>query len=159
LYLFVLRRKRAGRALPTEGVILWSMIAALVLLGTGVPQEGKVQGSVEYAEAREARERLLPVAVRTVGLLPGPGGPLFAAAALAPDRHAPAKRGATLMRQVWKFEPPSPSMIDSSPVVVGNRVYIGVIHDPAIEPTGALYCLDRESGRQLWRFNAGGTMK
>jgi len=45
-----------------------------------------------------------------------------------------------------------PSRTESSPLVVGNRVYFG-------SEDGTVYALDRRSGRQLWTFHAGGAVK
>jgi outer membrane protein assembly factor BamB len=47
----------------------------------------------------------------------------------------------------------------SSPVVDGDRVYIGVVFPSAFGGSGAVYCVDRTSGKEIWMFNAGGDMK
>jgi outer membrane protein assembly factor BamB len=41
--------------------------------------------------------------------------------------------------------------VDSSPVVVGQRVFFG-------SSDGRIYGLDIETGRQLWHFEAGGAV-
>src|SRR5262249_34682914 len=43
-------------------------------------------------------------------------------------------------------------------LVDGDRVYVGVVHGSAFR-TGAVYCLDRATGKPLWAFNNGGQMK
>jgi outer membrane protein assembly factor BamB len=41
--------------------------------------------------------------------------------------------------------------VDGSPVVVGDRVFIGSVD-------GRLYALDVSSGREVWRFETGGAL-
>jgi outer membrane protein assembly factor BamB len=63
-------------------------------------------------------------------------------------------------RVAWRFRPPvERCWIASSPVVDGDRVYVGVVLPSAFKGTGAVYCLDRLSGKELWTFNDGGDMK
>ena len=45
-----------------------------------------------------------------------------------------------------------PSRSESSPLVLGNRVYFG-------SEDGTLYALDKRSGRQLWTYHASGAIK
>ena len=47
----------------------------------------------------------------------------------------------------WKFA--TRAKVDSSPVVVGNRVFVGA-------GDGRLYALDRAKGEKLWEYEAGG---
>jgi outer membrane protein assembly factor BamB len=61
-------------------------------------------------------------------------------------------------RVVWRFKPATPCWIASSPLVDGDLVYVGVVHGSAFR-TGAVYCLDRATGKPLWVFNNGGKMK
>jgi outer membrane protein assembly factor BamB len=42
--------------------------------------------------------------------------------------------------------------VDSSPVIVGNRVFVG-------SDDGRLYALDLASGRSVWEFRAGSGIK
>ncbi len=77
-----------------------------------------------------------------------------------------AKKGAELVRQVWKFTPQGQSDMASTPVVVGKRVYLGVIHFTAFEKIGRVYCLESyldeqgvEKVREVWRFDHNGKMK
>lgn len=60
---------------------------------------------------------------------------------------------------VWTFDLPDKGAVASSPVVVGERVYIAAAHDNAFRPYGALYCLDRATGKPVWAFNNGKKMK
>ena len=50
-------------------------------------------------------------------------------------------------RELWKFA--TKAKVDSSPVVVGNRVFVG-------SSDGRLYSLDRATGKLLWDYEAGG---
>jgi outer membrane protein assembly factor BamB len=121
--LFPDRRRTTRASLPTQGVILWAMVAVCAFLTTGgVPGRAEV-----------GRDLSTPVATN--------------------------QRGASLLRQVWSFQPAGRSDIASSPVVAGNHVYVGVIRRNAFEQLGELSCLDRETGKEIWRFDNGGTMK
>jgi outer membrane protein assembly factor BamB len=60
---------------------------------------------------------------------------------------------------VWKFDLPDKGAVASSPLVVGERVYIAAAHDSVFRPYGALYCLDRSTGKANWSFNNGKKMK
>jgi outer membrane protein assembly factor BamB len=53
----------------------------------------------------------------------------------------------------WAFRLPSRGSISSSPIVVGDRVYIAAAYDHSFKPWGALHCLDRETGKQIWAFD------
>jgi outer membrane protein assembly factor BamB len=60
---------------------------------------------------------------------------------------------------VWKFEPQDAGTIASSPLVAGDRVYIAAAHGGVFEKYGRLYCLDRASGKEVWRFDDDHGMK
>jgi outer membrane protein assembly factor BamB len=60
---------------------------------------------------------------------------------------------------VWTFEQPERGSIVSSPFVSDDRVYIPAIQDNGLSPTGAVYCLDRATGKPLWKFDDGGAMQ
>ncbi|HWG43059.1 MAG TPA: PQQ-binding-like beta-propeller repeat protein, partial [Gemmataceae bacterium] len=63
-------------------------------------------------------------------------------------------------RVAWRFRPPvERCWMASSPVVEGDRVYIGVVLPSAFGGAGAVYCVDRRTGKELWMFNEGGEMK
>ena len=59
---------------------------------------------------------------------------------------------------LWTFEPPQRGAMLSSPCVDGERISIGVIRDVGLASYGALYCLNRQTGKVLWSFDDGGTM-
>jgi outer membrane protein assembly factor BamB len=69
----------------------------------------------------------------------------------------PGARGRTPSR-VWTFEPVERGAIVSSPLVAGGHVYVSVIHDAPLSASGAVYCLDRRTGKPLWRFDDDGRM-
>jgi PQQ-like domain len=59
---------------------------------------------------------------------------------------------------VWTFEPPERGAIVSSPLVTGRHIYVAIIHDAGLSTHGALYCLDRQTGKRLWHFDDDGQM-
>jgi outer membrane protein assembly factor BamB len=64
------------------------------------------------------------------------------------------------VRVVWRFRPPAERCwFASSPLVHGERVYIGAIMPNVFRPGGALYCLDRATGTLVWSFNDHGHIK
>ncbi len=56
-------------------------------------------------------------------------------------------------RLVWTFTAPGKGDIASTPVVVGERIYLGIAHPFVYNPYGALYCLDRATGKEVWHFD------
>jgi outer membrane protein assembly factor BamB len=74
------------------------------------------------------------------------------------DREA-GTEGARPGGFVWKFEPQDPGTIASSPLVAGDRVYVAAAHGGVFEKYGRLYCLDRATGKELWRFDDDQGMK
>jgi outer membrane protein assembly factor BamB len=68
--------------------------------------------------------------------------------------------GAATHRVAWRFQPKvERCWIASSPVVDGERVYIGAVFPSAFGGSGAVYCVERKSGKEIWMFNDGGAMK
>jgi outer membrane protein assembly factor BamB len=59
----------------------------------------------------------------------------------------------------WKFEAKDRGNFSSSPLVEGDRIYIAAFHQAGFSSFGAVYCLDRVSGKGLWKFDDGGEMK
>jgi outer membrane protein assembly factor BamB len=70
-----------------------------------------------------------------------------------PDLAAPDRP-----RVVWTFEPPERGAIISTPLVAGDRVYVSAIHDRGLHPGGAVYALDRATGKAVWKFDDDGEM-
>jgi outer membrane protein assembly factor BamB len=63
-------------------------------------------------------------------------------------------------RVAWRFQPKvERCWIASSPRVDDGRVYTAVVLPSAFASSGALYCLDRKRGEEIWMFNDGGGMK
>jgi outer membrane protein assembly factor BamB len=88
----------------------------------------------------------------------------FFGPALGPAMRAGGLEGASAsgtrdVRLVWTFRLPAKGAISSSPVVVGERVYVGAAHDDVFSPYGAVYCLDRGTGKVLWTFDDKKKMK
>src|SRR5262245_32885696 len=54
---------------------------------------------------------------------------------------------------VWFFETEQAGSIISSPCVDGDRIYVGVIRYSGLSPRGAVYALDRVSGKAIWSFD------
>jgi outer membrane protein assembly factor BamB len=66
----------------------------------------------------------------------------------------------TVGKLVWTFRAPGKGSIASSPLVAGDRVYVGADHK-VTSPfgCGAVYCLDAANGDMIWMFNNDGDMK
>ena len=69
-----------------------------------------------------------------------------------------AKQGARSVRVRELFQPKPSSWITASPLVVGDRIYVGAVHGEQYQ-SGTLYCLNRDDGAVLWSFNNDGKMK
>ncbi len=63
-------------------------------------------------------------------------------------------------RVAWRFQPRvERCWIASSPRADDSCVYIGVVFPSAFGSSGAVYCLDRNNGKEVWMVNDGGGMK
>jgi len=60
---------------------------------------------------------------------------------------------------VWMFEQAERGAIISTPVVTEDCIYVAAIRDSAFDPSGVVYCLDRERGELRWKFDDDGAMK
>jgi outer membrane protein assembly factor BamB len=65
----------------------------------------------------------------------------------------------TSVRRVWTFRLPSKGAISSSPLLVGDHLYVAAAHDDVFRPFGAVYCLQRATGNVLWTFDDKRKMK
>jgi outer membrane protein assembly factor BamB len=81
----------------------------------------------------------------------------FAYAALAGFPTRPPEPGSAV-RVLWTFEQAERGAIISSPLVAGDRVYVGAIRDSAFAPSGVVYCLNRATGKVVWKFDDEGAM-
>src|SRR5262249_13196297 len=59
---------------------------------------------------------------------------------------------------IWMFEVPERGAIVSSPLVVGDQIFVGVIHDTGVKSRGAVYCVKRDTRRVVWSFDDRGKM-
>jgi outer membrane protein assembly factor BamB len=110
---------------------------------------------------------VLVCGARTVGRA-APGSPpllegiLLSSLALACASIGVATKPRTsqdTVRVLWVFEPAERGAIISSPVVDGNRVYVAALHGTGLSTSGAVYCLDADTGKELWRFDDQGEMQ
>jgi len=85
-------------------------------------------------------------------------GVTFTSTTAGVGEGGPAQADGSPYRVAWRFQPNQPSWIASSPLAAGGRVYVGVVHSSAFRSSGAVYCLDAETGEVRWSFNDGGKM-
>jgi outer membrane protein assembly factor BamB len=78
-----------------------------------------------------------------------------------PWRHRQVGNGDTLPAPeiVWAFESTERGGIVSSPCLTADRIYVGVIQDAGLATHGIVYCLERATGKEVWRFTDEGNMK
>ncbi len=106
--------------LPSEGVLLWSMLLVSSVLTPTFRPEIPSEREEESATTAEGWQ----------------------------------------YRVAWRFQPKvERSWIASSPRVDDKCVYVGVVLPSAFGSSGAVYCVDRKSGREIWMFNDDGRMK
>jgi outer membrane protein assembly factor BamB len=76
-------------------------------------------------------------------------------------RSTPSPTGdeAPPVQVVWSFQQSDYGAIISSPLVAGNRIYVGAIRDQGLSTSGVVYCLDRETGHKVWEFDDDGAMQ
>jgi outer membrane protein assembly factor BamB len=60
---------------------------------------------------------------------------------------------------IWTFEQVERGAIISSPYVAGERVYVATIRDAGLATSGAVYCLNRNTGKVIWQFDDDGEMQ
>jgi eukaryotic-like serine/threonine-protein kinase len=60
---------------------------------------------------------------------------------------------------IWTFEQIERGAIVSSPRLAGDRVYVAAIRDAGLSTTGAVYCLNRDTGKLVWQFDDDGQMQ
>ncbi|WP_020474102.1 outer membrane protein assembly factor BamB family protein [Zavarzinella formosa] len=60
---------------------------------------------------------------------------------------------------LWVFQPAEGGEVVSSPLVVGDRVYVAVHHRQGFTQYGRIYALERDTGKQIWEFDDEGAMK
>jgi outer membrane protein assembly factor BamB len=73
---------------------------------------------------------------------------------LANTSSSNSEKGAKLERIAWQCEIPGNGSIVSTPLVDGERIYVGVSHAAGLNTFGIVYCLERDSGKIFWQFDA-----
>jgi outer membrane protein assembly factor BamB len=117
--------------------------AVWIGLGTSLWVRRAGTASVWPAQALAVERAMLTTLILTSGL----------AALLSLPARSPAT-----MRVVWAFEPVERGAIVSTPLVAGQRIYVGTIRDGADRSRGAVYAIDRNTGKATWRFDDDGRM-
>jgi outer membrane protein assembly factor BamB len=60
----------------------------------------------------------------------------------------------------WQpFSPRDRAWFDSSPVIDGDRIYIGAAMPSGFSSSGKLFCIDRNTGKEVWSFDDGINVK
>jgi outer membrane protein assembly factor BamB len=59
---------------------------------------------------------------------------------------------------VWTFRAPNTGSLAASPLVVGDRIYVG-LSQGGFAAYGEVHCLDRRTGKSIWHFNDDQEMK
>ncbi|OAI40682.1 hypothetical protein AYO40_04535 [Planctomycetaceae bacterium SCGC AG-212-D15] len=62
--------------------------------------------------------------------------------------------GAKLDQVAWTRTFDGGGSIVSSPLIEGDRVYVAVSHAAGLSTFGIVYCLERDSGKIVWQFDA-----
>jgi outer membrane protein assembly factor BamB len=71
----------------------------------------------------------------------------------------PVNDPAETAKVVWTFEQVERGAIISSPLVTGDYVYVAAIRDLGLSTAGAVYCLERDTGKRVWTFDNDGDMQ
>lgn len=158
LYRGLLRSNR-GVPLPSEGIMLWTMLFTLAGLAAGSQGTGQTGGLVE-SEATQAKAKF----VGKVWDFQVPrSGCIVSTPFVASDRVYFASAHPTFRygvlhcldrasgKQIWQFtDKGALKQVFSSPTVADNRLYIGEgFHD---DNDCKVYCIDTDSGKKVWDF-------
>ncbi|MBY0527239.1 MAG: PQQ-binding-like beta-propeller repeat protein [Gemmataceae bacterium] len=76
-----------------------------------------------------------------------------------PDTTPRDDQPPTQAKLEWVFKSEDPGSLDSTPLVVGDKVYAAVAHRAGLRNYGRLYCLDRATSKVLWTFGEKEVMK
>jgi outer membrane protein assembly factor BamB len=69
--------------------------------------------------------------------------------------HLDTLPGPTSGELIWTFKAKGAAVdFASSPSVVGERLYIGSTHGSIFSSSGIVYCIDANTGTELWRYTA-----
>ncbi|MFL5342850.1 MAG: PQQ-binding-like beta-propeller repeat protein [Gemmataceae bacterium] len=69
--------------------------------------------------------------------------------------NATGRRMPRPVGEIWKFEPKGTGTVFSTPLIAGDRVYFSVAQSVGFTKFGSVYCLDVNSGAELWHFDNG----
>lgn len=167
-------RLQPAERVPRSGELLglWAaslVTLAIVLIGLGhgdllrSPWKGLlVLGGVLWTGTLYGQCLRLAAGWAVVQRLPAVEGVLLCALAAGCAVLAipvPQQPAAPPFRVVWTFEPPQRGAIVSTPLLAGPHVYTSAIRASALSARGAVYCLERNSGRVVWKFDDGGAMQ
>jgi outer membrane protein assembly factor BamB len=70
-----------------------------------------------------------------------------------------ATKGAKLSQVSWTRVFEGGGTIVSTPLIDGDRVYVGVSHAAGLDVFGIFYCLERDTGKIVWQFDAQQELK
>jgi outer membrane protein assembly factor BamB len=175
----VVRARKTGpsdpggsRPFPTPAAMF--VLATVSLVGLGVVGLGFWQGK----EWQSPWKDLLPVwAAAWAGALAAlfrrlaagrgsrlsPEGVMLGAAAMTcaglAAEPAPPPVPGPQVEVVWTFEPAARGAIITAPLVTDDRVYVAAIHDAGGQSRGTVYCLRRQTGKVVWKFDDHGAMQ
>jgi outer membrane protein assembly factor BamB len=127
-----------GGSVLADPAAIWAVMATFALLGTF--------WAFRRRQARPGRAEVVALTAFSLLCLGMTAGTLRRATVPGVD-------------VIWMFEPPQRGAIVSSPVVSGDRVFLGTIHDTGLRSTGAVYCLERDTRRIIWSFDDDGKMQ
>ena len=86
----------------------------------------------------------------------GGSGASGAGAAVASSDGA---KGAKFSQVAWTRTFDGNGTIASTPLIDGNRIYLGVSHAAGLDTFGIFYCLERDTGKIVWQFDAEKELK
>ena len=58
-----------------------------------------------------------------------------------------------IQQPVWKFEPSGSGMILSSPCIADGKIYVGALVGAGFSQHGRVFCIDSETGAEVWSFD------
>lgn len=72
---------------------------------------------------------------------------------IARTGHLDNLPGPTTGELIWRFKATGAAVdFSSSPAVIGDRVYIGSTHGSIFSSSGVIYCIDANTGADLWKY-------
>jgi outer membrane protein assembly factor BamB len=157
---FLVARQSVPRpGLPTEGIILWSMMIASTCLAAAWPVQ-PVSSAFQAGGDAPVKQKWLFVPPGRAGFVVSSclihGDRLYVAAAL---RQGADTFGALYCLDAETGEPVWPEPFDhdgemkqvfSTPCIAGDRLYIGEgFHE---DKSCNLFCLDAKTGKKIWQF-------